>query len=475
MVWTLGFNKSLRIEARRERITGDAGAVTSREVLRRSGVVRWMAKRVTDGRDARRIRHTMTELLRTALLLAAQCRRDHNDAGVFGDDPAFRLGVSDRAGTAPLDRGLASQPTLSRLVAALGKKKNADVLRDGLARFAGWRLRAMNGGRVPKRLVIDLDSLPAEVHGEQPGSEWNGYYHARVYHPLVASAGATGDILDVRLRNGAAHTAAGGLEFIAEVLDRAERSLCEKATVRFDAGYPGEALMAALEARGTHYVARVRNNAVLKRLALPAMDALGWKALLAGQPYDGDEPRTWVCEVGPAYRAGSWSRARRIVQVLVEEPGELFPRCFWLLTSLCADEMSGEDLLAMYRQRGKAEGHMGELMSVLNPALSSSPRPKRHYRGRPVESPGPSVDAFACNEARLLVAVFGYQIMHAQRVVLERATSTGWSLRRLLERVLRAPARFTVSGRRITMTASTASRHWQLLVRRLRLLPEPAG
>ena len=159
----------------------------------------------------------------------------------------------------------------------------------------------------------------------------------------------------------------------------------------------------------------------------------------------------------------------------MEEPGELFPRSFWLLTSLPAGEISGEDLLAMYRQRGKAEGHMGELMSVLNPALSSSPRPKRHYRGRPVESPGPSVDAFACNEARLLVAVFGYQIMHAQRVVLERATGTGWSLRRLLERVLRAPARFTVSGRRIAMIASTASRHWQLLVRRLRLLPEPAG
>ena len=143
----------------------------------------------------------------------------------------------------------------------------------------------------------------------------------------------------------------------------------------------------------------------------------------------------------------------------MEEPGELFPRSFWLLTSLSADQVTGEELLAMYRQRGKAEGHMGELMSVVNPALSSSPRPKRHYRGRPVENPGPGIDAFACNEARLLLAVFGYQIMHAQRAVLERATGTGWSLRRLLERVLRAPARFTVSGRRIAMIASAASRH----------------
>ena len=78
-------------------------------------------------------------------------------------------------------------------------------------------------------------------------------------------------------------------------------------------------------------------------------------------------------------------------------------------------------------------------MSVVNPVLSSSPRPKRHYRGRPVEHPGPGIDAFPCNETRLLLAVFGYQIMYPQRAVLEPGTGTGWSLRQLLERVLRAP------------------------------------
>ena len=87
------------------------------------------------------------------------------------------------------------------------------------------------------------------------------------------------------------HTADGGLEFVLEVLERAERQLCDEAVVRFDAGYPGEALMAALEERGTHYVARVRNNAVLKRLALPAIDAVVWDAL-QDPPPAGDEPRT---------------------------------------------------------------------------------------------------------------------------------------------------------------------------------------
>ncbi len=468
------FNRSIRIGSRRDRITGDSGALTGRELLGRSRVARFLANGLPDKRDGRRIRHSQKRLARTLLLLAGQGRRDHGDATELRDDPALRLATSDRAGTAPLGRGgrLPSQPTLSRRVAEWSAKEGVEVLREGLQRLAGWRLKAMGGWRRPETLVIDIDSLPVEVHGEQPGSAWNGYYRRRVYHPIVAAAGETGDILDLRLREGQVHTADGGLEFVIEVLERAERHLCGNAAGRFDAGYPGEPLMAALEERGTHYVARVRNNAVLKRLALPAMDAVVWDALNNGAPAGG-EPRTWVRE--SSYRAGSWSRSRRVVQVVVERPGELIPRCFGLLTSMSSEEMSGEDLLALYRKRGKAEGHLGELMSVVAPALSSTSRRKSHYRGREIRNREKGVDPFACNQVRLLLAGFGYQIMHVQRALLERATGTGWSLRRLAERVLRAPARFTVSGRRITMTTGGASAHWRMLARGLATLHGPSG
>ena len=204
------------------------------------------------------------------------------------------------------------------------------MLREGLQRLAGWRLKAMGGWRRPETLVIDIDSLPVEVHGEQPGSAWNGYYHRRVYHPIVAAAGETGDILDLRLREGQVHTADGGLEFVLEVLERAERHLCGKAAVRFDAGYPGEPLMAALEERGTHYVARVRNK---RRAEAPGAAGHGRRGLgCVEERAPAGEPRTWVCE--SSYRAGSWSRSRRVVQVVVERPDELIPRCFWLLTSM---------------------------------------------------------------------------------------------------------------------------------------------
>ena len=466
------FNRSIRIGSRRDRITGDSGALTGRELLGRSRVARFLAKRLPDKRDGRRILHSQKRLARTLLLLAGQGRREHSDATELRDDPALRLATGDRAGTAPMGKAgrLPSQPTLSRRVAAWSEKEGVEVLREGLQRLAGWRLKAMGGWRRPKTLVIDVDSLPVEVHGEQPGSAWNGYYHRRVYHPVVAAAGETGDILDLRLREGQVHTADGGLEFVLEVLERAELHLCGKAAVRFDAGYPGEPLMAALEERGTHHVARVRNNAVLKRLALPAMDAAVWDALSNGVP--AGEPRTWVCE--SSYRAGSWSRSRKVVQV-VERPGELIPRCFWLLASMPSGEMSGEDLLALYRRRGKAEGHLGELMSVVAPALSSTSRRKSHYRGKEIRKREKGVDAFACNQVRLLLAGFGYRIMHVQRAVLERVTGTGWSLRRLAERVLRTPARFTVSGRRITMTTGGAPAHWHMLARGLATLHGPSG
>ena len=71
------FNKSVRIGTRRDRITGYCEALTGRELLRRSGVLEFLARRLPDERDGRRVRHSAGRLART-LLLAAQGRRDHS-------------------------------------------------------------------------------------------------------------------------------------------------------------------------------------------------------------------------------------------------------------------------------------------------------------------------------------------------------------------------------------------------------------
>ena len=59
------FNRSLRVESRADRLTGDPGAVLLREVLERSGIVSWMTARVKDPRRPEDVTHDLASLIRT--------------------------------------------------------------------------------------------------------------------------------------------------------------------------------------------------------------------------------------------------------------------------------------------------------------------------------------------------------------------------------------------------------------------------
>ncbi len=281
------FNRSLRVENRSDRLTGDPGAVLLREILEASGIIEWMTGRLVDPRRQEDVTHDLASLLRTTVLLAAQGWRDHDDADALRHDPAMRLASSSSAGLTPLvvEKGLASQPTLSRFTAIMADPRNLAVLREGVLEFAARGLRALNGGRRLPRVTLDVDSLPIEVHGHQPKAEWNGHYNARIYHPLVTSIAETGDMLDARLRPGNVGTADGALDVILDV-DRAQAAdLCKVAMIRMDAGFPSAGLLAGLDARGIDFVARLRANPVLDRMAAPYM-----KRPRGRRP---DKPRIW--------------------------------------------------------------------------------------------------------------------------------------------------------------------------------------
>lgn len=459
---TPSFNRSLRIESRTDRLTGDPGAVVLREILERSGILGWMTARLKDPRSQVDVTHDLASLIRTSVLLSAQGWRDHDDADALRHDPAFRLAASSSAGLTPLGgQGLASQPTLSRFTALMAEPTNLKVLREAVLELAGRGIRAERGGKKVPCVTLDVDSAPVEVHGHQPKAEWNGHYNARIYHPLITSIAETGDMLDARLRAGNVGTADGALDVILDVVDRARKTFCDVAMVRIDAGFPSAALLAGLEARGIDYVSRLRANPVLDRLAEPFM-----KRPPGRRPAD---PRTWLYEL--RYQAESWDRPRRVILVVKERADDLLLDRFFLVTSLGWTAQTRDEVLAHYRERGKAEGHMGELKDVLAPALSSTNRAKSHWQGKKPKSVTPAVDAFACNEVRLLIACLAYQVMHIARRALTKATGTGWSLRRLRERVLRAGARLVISGRRMTLALSSAAApFWSVLWPRITAL-----
>ncbi len=372
------FNSYVSVETRPERLTGESGAVLLREIDERLGVTRWLAEHLDDPRNPELITHPLDELLRTNILLKAQGWRDQDDADHLRDDPALRLAVSNRRGDAALKpappvkddpdvtervpEGLSSQPTQSRLIKALSERHNRDVVRDGVFESAIRRLHAMHGHK--KRYVtMDVDSIPIDVWGDQDGAEYNGYYHRKVFHPLVANIAGTGDLLGLKLRPGKAHTANGAVSFILPLIDRLEQEFAQIVSIRFDAGFPEPEVLAELEQRRIGYVCRIKKNSVLDRLADPYV-----RRPVGRRP---SKPRVWFHEL--VYRADSWSHARRVVLVVKERPDDLFLDYFFLLTNWSVEEMPAEDLLDFYRKRGTAENYYGDLINVLKPALEVDP------------------------------------------------------------------------------------------------------
>lgn len=461
------FNRALYIEARRERLTADAGVLMLRELMERTGLIGWLEAHFTDARNPDLITHPMSELLRTALTLLAQGWTDAADADHLRHDPVLRLAVSDRRQDAPLrapeaagtPAGLPSQPTLSRLLAAASAPGNLLALEQASLHLAQQRCRWLDGKRRYTNFTLDIDSLPIPVHGHQDGSAYNGYYETRCYHPLVLGSADSGQLLGAILRPGSAGTADGAPQGLRDYLDWIQRHLAWLVTVRGDAGFPSDDMLSMLEQRlrPVDYVFRVKAYPPLQEMAEPFVQAYLRHRVEAAQP---DQIRLHEL----AYKAKDWKRTRRVVLVIVApEDGEMFPRTFFLITSFGATRMAGEHLLDLYRQRGTYEQQLGQFMSTLTPQLSSTTRSKRHYRGRVPRRRYTARDAFGTNQALLSLNLLAYNLLNLGALIATRshtrhrlAQVPSMTIDTFRGRYLKASARITLHGRRVWASIAEA-------------------
>lgn len=445
-LFSLEHNRSIKVEARGERLSSDAGALLMRELADRLGYGQAFEEHLVDMRVAERVKHPFAELVRTAVLLLAQGFSDQSDVSLLRDDAALRLAVSSRRGQRPLrpavgrePERLCSQPTLSRLTQDLGMEENRSGLGEVLLHAASHAGEGAHG-----ETTLDLDSVPWRVHGHQPGTAWNGHYRMCCYHPLVVRS-STGVYLGAKLRPGNVHTAEGGMAFVLPILRRV-RQRTERVWLRVDAGFPEPQLLGALEDEDFLYVARLRSNAALERLAAPYLAA---PMLPAGGV------RTHELQ----YRARSWTHARRVVLVMVgrsDVQGELFGDHFFLLSNAPVPSVDGAALLERYRHRGAAEKDFGDWKQALDLSLSSTPRPKTHYRGRRIEAAYDEPDSFAANEARLLLSLIAANLLHLAAKLMEHEGAPTMSRERFRQRVLKTAGRAMLKARGIVFVIESA-------------------
>ena len=138
--------------------------------------------------------------------------------------------------------------------------------------------QAWNAGAGPGDgpLTIDQDSTICETYGlGKEGGRRHNYTGQRGYHPLLAVAAGTGDVLMARLRQGRANTAQGAANFLRETVSRVRHAgATGPLTVRADSGFYTHAIVAACRDKNVRFSITVRQHASVRNIieAIPETD-----------------------------------------------------------------------------------------------------------------------------------------------------------------------------------------------------------
>ena len=130
--------------------------------------------------------------------------------------------------------------------------------------------RAWQAGAGPgdAPFTIDLDSTICETYGlAKEGARHHGYTGARGYHPLLAVAAGTGDVLMARLREGRANTARGAAHFLRETVGRVRcGGASGQLTMRADSGFYTHAVAAVCRRMDVRFSITIRQHKSLHNL-----------------------------------------------------------------------------------------------------------------------------------------------------------------------------------------------------------------
>ena len=118
-------------------------------------------------------------------------------------------------------------------------------------------------------MIIDIDSTICETYGlAKEGARHHGYTGQRGYHPLLAVAAGTGEVLTARLREGRANTARGA-HFLRETVGRVCYAGAKgQLTVRADSGFYTHAVVQACRKMRVRCSITVRLHSSLRDLTL---------------------------------------------------------------------------------------------------------------------------------------------------------------------------------------------------------------
>ena len=403
----LDFDGQLRLEFRGAKVTTDAGLLAVRELDEALVLTEMAGAMIRDGRTGRNIRHDLTGLLRQSVYARLAGYEDVNDQELLLRDPAMRAVVGRKA----LERNAASSQTVSRFeTETLATDENLQSLQAINHAWVGKAMRATGA----KKIILDMDSSESPVHGGQEGSEYNGHFCSRCYHPLFVFNQA-GDCEGATLRPGNVHSADGWRDLLEPIVDRYKHT-GKKLYFRADAAFASPDLYEYLEEEGILYAMRIKANSRLYDHVEHLMT----------RPVGRPSVKPKVLYHDFSYRAKSWRRSRRVIAKIEWHQGELFPRVGFIVTNL---SRVAKNVVRFYNQRGLCEQRIKEGKGALSWTRLSCTR-------------------YISNQVRLALFVLAYNLGNFLRRLALPAKISHWSLTSVQLKLIKIGAKVISHSRR---------------------------
>ena len=249
------FDRRLKLEFHGSRVTSDAGLLAYRELDDALGLTALAGDVLADSRMGKNGWHGVVGLLRQSVYGRLAGYEDVNDAERLGRDPAMRWIVGGKA----VERGGASASQMGRFeTELLANDENLTALTD----LSGVWIDRVHARKLPRMIVLDMDSSVSPTHGDQEGTAYNGHFGCTCYHPLFVF-NQFGDLERCALRPGNVHSAHEWRDVLEPVVARyRDRTL--RRYFRGDAAFASPEVYEFLEAEDFSYAIRLLANKVLQ-------------------------------------------------------------------------------------------------------------------------------------------------------------------------------------------------------------------
>ena len=419
-------SKKVELSFSADEISGDGGLMILKEVDLRLQLTKRVSEVIPDPRNQDCITHSWQNLLQQRVYAIAAGYEDLNDHQELRKDSVMQLALEK-------EDVLGSSSTLCRFEGQL-------------TRSALWKTHQIlvdqwldSYKKEPKEIILDFDATDLELHGNQEGKFYHGYYREYCYLPIHVFCENQLLVSYLKPSNKDAAKHAGA---IFSLLVKAIRKRFSKCRILFrgDSGFCRYRLFEWCEKqKNVFYLTGIGKHSVLTQEAKKWVDE-------SQQLFDESNEKQRIFGEFE-YAAGTWKNRKRRVIVKAETTA-LGKNTRFIITNLEGDPQAIYDQI--YCARGKMEQSISEQMDFFSDRMSS------HF--------------FQKNQFRMLLSALAYTLLETIRSQALKGTEFEKSKCSTIRlRLIKVATLVIKNTRRIKLMCSKSFSYQDLFIRVLLL------